>query len=193
MLKKNLFFLGGEAGVGKSTIAKIISNLLEDSIIIDKDESTSFLAEAILECYDRKKNDRESELYLKLIKLLEYKQLDSIVFNGIKNTSMIVTASFFDSFLNKKWLKSMKDLEPLHNINVFFIILTRPSDLIQSGLIARGEYRDEWKIANYLEYRKNTDKILEKILENKALKHFHIDSGLAVDQLLQYIKNNIFN
>ena len=106
ILEKHLIFIGGEAGVGKSVSARELQKKLSCSIVIDKDESTSILANALLRSYNQPESDRESDIYLKEVKPLEYKQLDSIVWDGIENTSMIVTAPFFDSFLDNKWLEA---------------------------------------------------------------------------------------
>ena len=170
-MNKHLIFLGGEAGVGKSVSAKEVQKSLSSSIIIDKDESTSVLVNALLSSYGLSESDRESDMYLSKVKPLEYKQLDNIVWDGIKNTSMIITAPYFDSFLGEEWINTMKDLGNFHKAHVSFIFLTGCPNKIQSGLIERAENRDKWKLENYNLYRKGTDSIIEKILKNKAITH----------------------
>lgn len=73
---KHLIFLGGEAGVGKSVSAREIQKHLSSSIVIDKDEATSVLVNALLKRLGKSPYDRESKTYLKKVKPLEYKQLD---------------------------------------------------------------------------------------------------------------------
>lgn len=188
--KKHLIFLGGEAGVGKSISAKKIRDRLNNCIVIDKDESTSILAEALLESYGQHKGDRESEIYLSKVKPLEYKQLVDIIWGGISNTSMIVTAPYFDLFIDDEWLDAMKDIGDFHKAKVSFIFMTRCPSEIQSGLVARGEYRDKWKIYNYSRYRKNTDVAINKVLKNKEITHFHFSDIIDVDLMVNHIETS---
>lgn len=186
--KKHLIFLGGEAGVGKSISASELQKSLDNSIVIDKDETTSILVNALLESYNQPSSDRESKIYLSKIKPLEYQQLDEIVWDGITNTSMIVTAPYFDSFINAEWIIKMKALGDFHSAKVSFVFITRCPNKIRTGLVDRNANRDKWKIKHYSEYRANTDKIINSVLRNKQIKHLPFGEKIDIKQLIKYIK-----
>jgi len=159
-----LIFLAGEAGVGKSTIAKKIQKSLKHCTIIDKDEATSVLVNSLLKSYGQPAFDRESAIYLEKVKPLEYLQLDSILKNGLINdTSAIICAPFFDNFFNAEWIQEMKDFSKEKDLLIYFIVVKAPPETIHERLISRNAVRDTFKLKYYSEYRAATDLILSNM------------------------------
>jgi dephospho-CoA kinase len=185
LLKKSVIFLGGEAGVGKSTVAESLSSRIENISVIDKDEATAFLVNALLEQLGCKSSDRESHTYLTKVKPLEYQQMDSMTWNNTGNSSLIVTAPFFDSFNDKAWIEKMLLMGASKDTDVKFVFITRPSASVRAGIMARGAERDTWKISNYEEYRRNTDVAISSVLNNEEIMHIKFDNLSEIDDLLE--------
>lgn len=176
---KKLIFLGGESGVGKSTIANALQKEKKDICVVDKDESTSIFTHYILKENGKKPHDRESEFYLNNIKPLEYEQLDKIVEYSLRNKSVVATAPYFDNFLNEDWISDMEYLAKYNDSEVYFFYIVRNPDEVLQGLKDRNAIRDTWKINNYLKYRENIDNLNSKILSKKYIKK--IDINIAFD------------
>lgn len=185
---RHLIFLGGEAGVGKTILSKELMSKIGSSLVIDKDEFTSVLVNKLLELYGQPTSDRESQVYVENVKPLEYEQIDNMIWDGIKNTSLIITAPFFDSFLDIEWLEKMELLGDFHNTKVDFIFLTRCPNKVRTGLIDRCADRDKWKISNYSDYRKKTDSIIKKILRNNKVKHINFVDRIDVALVTNYLQ-----
>lgn len=184
-MEKHLIFIGGEAGVGKSTIARVLKERINPVVVIDKDEFTSVFVDELLTSNGHSKGDRESDYYLNTVKPLEYKQIDSMVWHSIESSSLIVTAPFFDCFFDEIWLERMKSLANFHAAKVSFLFITRHNYSIRLGLIERGAIRDGWKITNYTAYRKMIDPLIAAIRERNDIDFIDMDESINVDLVLK--------
>ena len=139
--------------------------------------------------YGCESSDRESVMYLRKVKPLEYQQLDNIVLNNTGNDSMIITAPFFDAFLDDEWKGKMRQFGAEQNREVHFLFLTRNAEDIHRGLMSRNAARDAWKLAHYNDYRRATDNILKAISNVDDVKHIafekEIDTQSVLDGLVQ--------
>jgi gluconate kinase len=194
MKVKKMVFIGGEAGVGKSTVASHLQkNIINHNItVVDKDEATSEFVSFVLETNNHNPYDRESEFYTNTVKPLEYKQLNKITLHSIKNSSVITTAPYFDCFTNKQWIEEMKFEAEFNEAELFFFYLVKDKTTILQGLKDRNAQRDYWKLKNWEVYRKSIDALNENISKNiniikinmsESFSYFEIEKILKVNSL----------
>lgn len=165
-----MIFIGGEAGVGKSTLAKYLQEKTIGISVFDKDETTSVFASYLLKTNGYPTYDRESSFYIENVKPLEYEQLDNLCIHTIGASSLIVTAPYFDSFLDDDWIERMRFEAEFNDSELYMFYMVKNSEDILQGLKNRNESRDIWKISNYSKYRKDIDIIISKMLKKEEIK-----------------------
>ena len=147
-----LVLVGGLAGSGKTYIGKEISKKV--GIFIDKDTVSRFFAESLLEKLGSHKNDRESEVYLKHVRDLEYETMMKHAFENLElGHNVICSAPFIKEFKsNNDWLDNQELEAEIFDAELITIWIHADELTTRDRLVARAADRDNHKLANWDEY-----------------------------------------
>lgn len=152
--KTRVLLIGGEAGAGKSHLARFLARHFGCCTVLDKDPLTWALAEQLLLALGRPRHDRESPTYLKQVRPCEYAALMSALASNIPATDRaIVSAPFLVEFYSPSWLETtQKELAAMGSTLTLAWVLADES-LIHQRLVRRAAIRDLGKLGDWAAYR----------------------------------------
>jgi predicted kinase len=185
-------FIAGFAGSGKTMISKDLVKELH-YVYIDKDTVSRASTEYALSILGGYEGDRESVLYTRKIRHIEYETaLDTVAENLKLGNNVIVSAPFISQINAQDWLKEIKLKYMLNeNIQFYVVWVISSREVERDRIIRRGAIRDKWKLENWLEYCKS----IESIEVNKNVDNIYFFENLINDEynenfeeLLEWIK-----
>ena len=151
--------VGGLAGTGKTKTAKVLSKRLQ-AALLDKDTLTRPLVEKLLQTLGSHEHDRESEIYLREVRPLEYaillKTAREVLDGG---SSVVLAAPFISELSNPEWLSNFEFDAQMGSITTAYIWVQADDETTRQRLIARAAPRDAWKLAHWEEYLEATSDI----------------------------------
>ena len=110
-----LYLITGPAGVGKSTISKLLAEKLNKSILIEGDDIYHMVISGYVQAW---KPNNHLELF--------WKNIISLIQNGLENGYDVV----FNYIINKKDYELLKDKFKEYNI-IFKVLLVREEELLR--------------------------------------------------------------
>lgn len=155
-LKKKIPFviITGCAGSGKSSLGEKIARELKWTYI-DKDTVTRGFTDFILVEKGESSADRESDLYCRFIRPIEYQITFKVCEENLRlGNPVILTIPFIAQITDySKWTNMVKDFGmDLEVINVKFIWINHNEGGEFARITRRGAARDGYKIAHWEEY-----------------------------------------
>lgn len=169
----NVILIGGYAGSGKTELGRILARQIGWAIL-DKDTTTRPVVEAALESLGESPNDRESELYLSVIRPAEY---DALIAGLIENVqcgnSMIVTAPFIRELADAAWCERLSANLASLDAELHVVWVACDAETMRTYIKHRGAARDAAKLAAWSEYLASIDldfrpAIRHRIVDNSA-------------------------
>lgn len=156
-----LVFFVGNAGVGKTTVSTEVAKLT-NVVYLDKDVIGKHYMDKLFELMNMNPNDRDSDFYKKQFRDIEYNAIKDIAAqNLLLGNDVYVVAPFNKEISNKNWIDNYLTKNGLSrkNVVVKVVVVTIDDERIQKERIHnRNASRDEWKLNNWNEYRKNLKK-----------------------------------
>jgi predicted kinase len=155
-----LILIGGLAASGKTTLGREIARITKFAFL-DKDTITQPLVEALLVAGDAPggRDDRQSDLYLGLVRPLEYQTFMDVVVENIKlGVSAIAVAPFLREMTDQAWLDNLQQQIPEAVIHKVWIAPS--SELLYERVVSRGADRDRGKLGNWQAYIESCSAIL---------------------------------
>lgn len=198
MRRKNLIFIAGYAGSGKTMVGKMIAAKLQ-AIYIDKDTTTKRVVEQALRLTTGDPNDRLSEFYINNFKMSEYDAMLDIAWENLKLSSNAILVAPFtpgkdkNFFANKDWVAKINKQSNKIQVKWHVIWVKSNNQRIKEMLMSRKTPRDNWKLANWEEYTKIHPDIDDPrlpidnytVLDNNG-RNLH-DISNEIDKILQDI------
>lgn len=178
--------IGGYAGSGKTELGRIMARLTGWPIL-DKDSTTRPVVEAALQQLGHSPHDRESELYLSVIRPAEYEALRTVTAENLScGNSVIMTAPFVKELSDPTWARRIEaDVEAM-NARLYTIWVRCDLDSMHTYLKRRGAARDAHKLANWADYLNNIDTDF-----TPAMPHIIVNNSLSSQPLQDQAKNLI--
>lgn len=153
-MKRNIIFLIGPAGSGKSSLGKIICENF-NCLYLDKDIICNTFISNILEKNGFDSGDRDGcDFYKNELMPLEYKTILDIANDNISlGKSVVIDAPFCAYFNNKYYLNEVRDLYKWEDeIQIITIHVSVDEDIHYNRIVSRNNPRDKWKLENWKEY-----------------------------------------
>ncbi|MDQ2662341.1 MAG: ATP-binding protein [Actinomycetota bacterium] len=152
MKPRALLFIG-QPGSGKSTVSKAVAARYH-AAYVDKDTvSTGFIG-LLLEQRGEAGNERENnEFYQSVIFPIEYRTVMSIAADNLRLGMPVVIDAPFSRYLEDDgWLERAAAEAAWPEAEWIVVHVTASEERIKQRVIARGNPRDEWKLANWPEF-----------------------------------------
>lgn len=149
--------IGGYAGSGKTELGRILSRMTGWPII-DKDTTTRAVVEAALESLGQSPNDRESDLYLTVIRPAEYDSLIATLIENVQcGVSAVVTAPFIREFNDQAWCDRLTANLEGFGVEPHVVWVKCDAETMRTYLKHRGAARDATKLATWSQYVSTID------------------------------------
>lgn len=172
--------IGGYAGSGKTELGRILAKSTGWAIL-DKDTSTRAVVEAALESLGQSPNDRESDLYLSVIRPAEYDSLIALVTENAQcGNSSVVTAPFIREFADQAWCDRVAANLKSLGAELHVIWVRCDPATMRTYLRHRGAARDAAKLTNWDQYVESIN-----IDFRPALPHVVVDNSSDSSPLQQ--------
>lgn len=139
----------GAAGCGKTTYGRRLS-LEIGAVFLDIDLTTERLARAGLEAAARDSNDRDSPFFKTLLREAIYETLFDLALENAGHLPVVVTGPFTRECKQPDWPERLQ--KRLGGAPVEIHFLWCPPDVQRERIIARGDPRDRWKLANWEDF-----------------------------------------
>ncbi|MEU1736071.1 AAA family ATPase [Streptosporangium sp. NPDC020145] len=155
--KPILVLVGGYAGSGKSEFSRFLSDITGWAFL-DKDSLTRSIVERLLVSLGSDPNDRQSELYLKEVRPLEYRCLMETAWDNLNvGTSSILSAPFITELKDEAWFTRLENRCTAKGIDLAAIWVRCDPESMREYIEFRGAARDAWKLNNWEQYLTGID------------------------------------
>jgi predicted kinase len=152
-----VLLIGGYAGSGKTELGRILARRTHWPML-DKDTTTRPVVEAALEKLGVAPSDRESDVYLNIIRPTEYEALIATMSENVScGNCAIVTAPFIRELADRAWCERIAATVGSMNAELHVIWVRCDEPTMKSYIKQRGAARDSHKLANWEAYIANVD------------------------------------
>lgn len=184
---RTLILIGGFAGVGKSTVATMLS-ASSGWPVLDKDTMTRPLVERLLRALDGDPDDRHSPMYIDQVRPWEYQVVMDTALKFLDaGISTIVVAPFLREFTDRAWVDRIDHECRQRDAALLAAWVATDSESMHSYLKHRNAPRDSWKLDNWDTYLSTVDLTLRpsvryQLIDNR--RHTPIPLTDQVQRLL---------
>lgn len=170
--------IGGYAGSGKSELGKIIARRTGWPIL-DKDTTTRPVVEAALDRLGMSPHDRESSVYLQVVRPAEYQALTSAVLENIDcGVSVVATAPFIAELRDEAWCARFQSSVANAGGELHVVWVRCDPESMHHYLRHRGAARDAGKLSDWESYLAGVD-----LEYTPAIEHTLVDNSLGARPL----------
>jgi len=178
-----VILIGGYAGSGKTELGRILARQTGWAIL-DKDTTTRPVVEAALEHLGQSPHDRESAIYLTVIRPAEYESLIAALNENLQcGSSVIVTAPFIRELTDEAWCDRIAATVAANNGTLQVVWVHCDPDTMHTYIRRRGAARDDYKLANWAEYVERLDSVFEP-----KVSHVCVDNSAGARPLQEQAK-----
>ncbi|MBO0853607.1 MAG: GntR family transcriptional regulator [Nocardia sp.] len=159
--RPQVIYVGGYAGSGKTEFGAVLARLTGWAIL-DKDTITRAVVDTALVRLGSTVADRESPIYLDIVRPAEYECLAAAVRENVScGVSVITTAPYIKEFAAEAWFRrTAAELDTL-GADMEVVWIRCEPDSMHQYISRRGAARDSWKLANWDEYVRNINTTFE--------------------------------
>jgi predicted kinase len=176
----NLVLIGGFAGMGKSTFAKLLSGETGWEIF-DKDVVAGPFVEQLLRFYGADPHSRHSAVYREKVRKPEYQLLMAKAFGNLTcGKSSIVDAPFLREMTNSLWLENVERKCTEINAHLALVWVRADWESTRRRSEVRGKARDREKLSQWDRYVSEQDASLAP-----SWKHYMVDNFGDKDKVLE--------
>lgn len=158
ILHKNVVLIAGYSGSGKTLIARLLAERLNWPVL-DKDTLAQPFTEKINTLLTNNPHDRESNVYIKEVRMLEYESLlatgKEILHSG--GLGVILVAPFVNEVTDPIWIKELEETFTEMNARLSIVWIKCEEKEMRKRIINRNAERDKWKINNWSKWCESLD------------------------------------
>src|SRR3954451_10941898 len=149
MVVRALLFIG-LAGSGKSSVSRSVARRY-GAAYLDKDTLGTGYIRLLLEQRNENGNERENnEFYQQVIFPVEYATVMAAAADNLRLGNNVVIDAPFSRYLeHDDWLRQAVAAAEWPECEIIVVHVTASEAVIRSRVAARGNVRDEWKLANW--------------------------------------------
>ncbi|WP_231390303.1 GntR family transcriptional regulator [Nocardia sp. CNY236] len=186
--RPQVIYIGGYAGSGKTEFGRILARLTGWAML-DKDTITRTVVDTALVQLGSSVADRESPIYLDLVRPAEYECLAAAVRENVScGVSVIATAPFVKEFGSEAWFRRTAVELDTMGADMEVVWIQCQPDSMHSYLTRRGAARDSWKLANWDDYVDGIDTTFEPPWQHTIITN-DLDSPPLREQAQALIKS----
>jgi len=148
-----LILIAGGPGAGKSSLGRALATQFDSSVLLDKDVVTGAWVDGMLVRLNGGRIDRDSPVYLELLRPLEYSTLIATALDNLAlGKTVFVVAPFGPELSDSDWIRQLR--HSVHDLGgrLRAIWIEIDSESAKERMVARNEVRDQWKLANWDEF-----------------------------------------
>lgn len=178
--RPQVVLIGGYAGSGKTELGRMIVRETGWGLF-DKDSTSGRVVDAALEALGQPADNRESDVYVNIIRPAEYEALMCAMTENVAcGASVILTAPFLGKLSDRAWLEQVKaECENMGaELNVVWVACDVES--MRAYIEHRNARRDSWKLANWDAYLASID-----VNFRPDFEHVVIDNSRTYGQTLR--------
>ncbi|WP_245378206.1 GntR family transcriptional regulator [Kibdelosporangium banguiense] len=166
-----VLLIGGYAGSGKTELGRILARRTHWPIL-DKDTTTRPVVEAALEKLGVPPSDRESDIYLTLIRPAEYEALIAAMTENVScGNSAIVTAPFIRELSDRAWCDRISASVESMGATLHVVWVRCDADTMRAYIRHRGAARDSAKLANWEDYLAGIDLDFKPAIDHMVVEN----------------------
>jgi predicted kinase len=152
MLKPCLVLMAGGAATGKSRLARALVRRVPNGILLDKDRLLGPWVDLVLRA-SGEAVDRDSRYYWQDVRPQEYATLEAIAYDHLALGKVVVIDAPLRPELNDPaWVARVRTECQARAAPLMAVWLVVSSDTARRRMLARGEARDDWKLAHWEEF-----------------------------------------
>ncbi|MGW7367366.1 AAA family ATPase [Streptomyces sp. NPDC054841] len=168
-----LVLVGGYAGSGKTELAHVLSQHT-GWLLLDRDPVTRPLIERLLIALGSDANDRESDVYRKQVRPVEYERLMTAgISNLTSGCSTVLTAPFLAEMTDTEWMDRLTSQCGDLGADLFPVWVQCDKEWMRKFIHFRSADRDAQKLTRWDEYLSTVDVELRPSVPHVVIDNRH--------------------
>jgi len=152
-MKPTLLLIAGGPGAGKTTLGRELARLVPSAILLDKDVLGAPWVDAMLGRLNDGLIDRDSKVYWDIVRPLEYSALLGTALDNLAlGKTAIAVAPFGAELRDAEWVRRLGQSVAAMDGRTRTIWIETDPETARSRMAARGDPRDDWKLAHWQEF-----------------------------------------
>ncbi len=152
MLTPCLVLIAGGAATGKSRLARALVRRVPNSILLDKDRLLGSWVDLVLRA-SGETVDRDSRTYWQEVRPQEYATLEAVAYDHLALGKVVVIDAPLRPELNDPaWVERVRKECEARGASLMAVWVIVSPDTARRRMLARGEARDDWKLAHWEEF-----------------------------------------
>jgi len=152
MLTPCLVLMAGGAATGKSGLARALVRRVPNAILLDKDRLLGAWVDLVLRA-SGEEVDRDSRYYWQDVRPQEYATLEAVAYDHLALGKVVVIDAPLRPELNDPaWMARVRKECAARAARLMAVWVIVSPDTARRRMLARGEARDDWKLAHWEEF-----------------------------------------
>lgn len=152
-LHPTLILVAGGPGAGKTTLGRALVRRIPSAILLDKDVLASPWVDKVLEQLNNGQVDRDSRVYLDVVRPLEYEALMATAIDNLAlGRTVVAVAPFGPELRDEEWMFLCRHRAAAAGARMMVIWIETGADLARERMVVRNDARDGWKLAHWNEF-----------------------------------------
>lgn len=147
-----LILMAGGAGTGKTRLSQALVRRVPNAILLDKDRILGAWVDLVLRAAG-KPADRDRRYYWQDVRPQEYRTLEQVAYDHLELGKLVVIdAPLRPELSDPAWVSRVRRECESRRAGFVAVWLVVSPDTARQRMSARGEPRDQWKLANWEEF-----------------------------------------
>lgn len=145
-----LILVAGGPGAGKTALGRALAREISASILLDKDVAASGWVDAFLSIVNEGQVDRDSEIYWRSVRPLEYASLMALAMDNLAlQKSVVVVAPFLVELADPVWTAKLQTTVTELGARLAILWIETDSATARIRMTRRDDSRDAWKLSHW--------------------------------------------
>jgi predicted kinase len=190
-MNRRIILVSGYAASGKTRVGRELARRIGPGCFLDKDTLTSPLVERLLRALGQPAEDRDSELYRREVRPLEYECLLAAGLEAAESGAVaILSAPFLAQLVDADWMAGMNHEASVRGLRTQVVWVHCNRAILFQRMKCRGSPRDRSKLDNWPAYSASIDEHLPRRLacgylcfDNSGRSSFEVEMGRLIAKL----------
>jgi DNA-binding transcriptional regulator YhcF (GntR family)/predicted kinase len=189
-IRSRVVYVGGYPGSGKTEVARTLARATGWPIL-DQTTLTRNLVDTALVQLGSTIADRESPVYIDLLRPAEYECLHASIMENLGcGVSAIATADFSREFSSTAWFERTAEVVGSLGADMSVMWVRCSATSMRSNLERRGAARDTWKLAHWDRYLENVDEAFSPVWPHTVIANDPCDEPIQsqVNSFIDFLR-----